>query len=648
MAILLKGKKGVGPVTIEGRAAVVGTRSTCDLVVDDPMVAERHLELTEEDGRWFVQDLGTSSGTYVDGIATEGATEIVGEGKITVVFGVSKFLCEIDGEKGLLTCTLKEQSFFYDKKEDPLRWSRYEVEFGRFRPVRVGNYVAVILVGLLFAASFIDAVEEPLVDPGPLARVHRPEYWEIHARDGLAQLAEAGHENGACEACHEGWSGTPPDSCGICHEAIVANPTHPPSWDGQSCQPCHVDHRGEDTASLTSVRAEETCAACHGDEIPEITAPKPVPAPTKEWVVLTYDTFPHDKHLTASARSNGIEGCGTCHEAAATPMPADPTQGRPRREFKRVTYERCQECHGSSEIEARVRWTTSWHGAEDDGGASCRQCHETLHQPELTQVQRLPRTGTEDGAHTYALTPRDHQHEFDTGGKACADCHRDGKISQATLSGRPFPHGLHLTSLDAASEGECRSCHTGVGSGPGAAALASGVYAGPPSDQSCSECHDKGVPVATVRPGLAEFVGVNQFPHGKHLDVSKPGLEQGCFSCHTVSSDVRSMAVPGTTAEARSCTPCHQNHDNVGGGDCDACHLPGDPVYSGERVFRSWPAPNTFSHRTRGHDGDCVACHKDGSGVEDKTRLRDVKLPTEADDSCRDCHVKQRARFHWK
>jgi len=648
VAIVLK-KKGA-TATIENRAGVVGTRSTCDLVVDDPMVAERHCAFTHEDGRFFIEDLGTSSGTYMAGVSVDERTEIKGEGKIGVVIGVSKFTCEIDEEKGTLTCALKEQSFFYDKKEDPLRWSRYEVEFGRFRPLRWGNYAAVVLVGALFALSFVDAVEEPLVNPGSLARVHTPGYWATHAPEQLAALRAAGHGDGSCAACHSGWVGTPPSACSACHADIVENPTHPVSWDGQSCQPCHVDHRGTDTASLTSVRAEDTCVDCHGDLIPEITAPVP-PRDDTPWVALTYDSFPHDKHLSAEAMGEGagamrIEDCETCHEYADVAQASDPSRGIPEREFKRIKYERCQECHGSEAAPEAVRWQATWHGADADQGVSCAQCHQTLHAAPLKTVERLARAELTVGAHVYALALRDHQHEFDTGGKDCADCHRDGKVFASKLADRPFLHGVHLSSMDAAADGECRSCHLDVVSGEASAGLTKGIYRGPAGDAACAECHDTGVPEAGLRPGLPGLIGVNQFPHGKHLDTSKPGLKNGCFSCHTMGDDLRSSSVPGTTAEARSCTPCHENHDNVGGGDCDACHLEGDPVYTGGELMRSWPQPNTFSHRSRGHvDADCADCHR---GTEGASRLQDVPIPSESDASCRDCHVKQRARFHWK
>ncbi|NRA97413.1 MAG: hypothetical protein HRU14_14525 [Planctomycetes bacterium] len=389
---------------------------------------------------------------------------------------------------------------------------------------------------------------------------------------------------------------------------------------------------------------------CHGARVPDVTAPVP-PRDDTPWVALAYDAFPHDKHLSVAATEDAPEGmrikdCESCHEYADVPQPADPTRGIPEREFKRIKYERCQECHGSASAPDPVNWTTAWHGADDDGGTKCAQCHQDLHAPELTQVKRLSRATFSSGAHLYALTLRDHHDQFETGGKDCADCHRDGKISATSMKDRPFLHGVHLSKDPDKSQGQCRECHTDVVSGSLARSLTAGVYTHPLDDKNCFECHDTGIPQAGLRSGIPQLASTNQFPHASHLDTSKPGLENGCLSCHTLTSDLRSPDVPGTRPEARSCTECHQNHENVGGGDCRACHRTGDPVYRGESIMKSWPQPNAFSHRSRGHrDATCAECH---TGTEGASSLREVPIPSEAETSCRDCHVKKRARFHWK
>jgi pSer/pThr/pTyr-binding forkhead associated (FHA) protein len=46
----------------------VGRRPSCDVCVRYPSVSAKHCQLTLRDGYWFVQDLNSSNGTWVDGV----------------------------------------------------------------------------------------------------------------------------------------------------------------------------------------------------------------------------------------------------------------------------------------------------------------------------------------------------------------------------------------------------------------------------------------------------------------------------------------------------------------------------------------------------------------------------------------------------
>ena len=48
-------------------AVTVGRDRECDVVVGDSSVARRHAELRHRRGRWFVRDLGSFSGTWLNG-----------------------------------------------------------------------------------------------------------------------------------------------------------------------------------------------------------------------------------------------------------------------------------------------------------------------------------------------------------------------------------------------------------------------------------------------------------------------------------------------------------------------------------------------------------------------------------------------------
>lgn len=45
---------------------LLGRSATCDLVLDDTFLSGRHAQITEESGDFFIEDLGSTNGTYVN------------------------------------------------------------------------------------------------------------------------------------------------------------------------------------------------------------------------------------------------------------------------------------------------------------------------------------------------------------------------------------------------------------------------------------------------------------------------------------------------------------------------------------------------------------------------------------------------------
>jgi len=54
---------------LAGGRIVLGRSSGCHLVLSDDTVSRRHAELRLVEGRWYVRDLGSSNGTWVNGRA---------------------------------------------------------------------------------------------------------------------------------------------------------------------------------------------------------------------------------------------------------------------------------------------------------------------------------------------------------------------------------------------------------------------------------------------------------------------------------------------------------------------------------------------------------------------------------------------------
>ena len=47
-------------------AVLIGRAPSCTLVLDDDYSSSRHARIYPEDGQWFVEDLGSTNGTFVD------------------------------------------------------------------------------------------------------------------------------------------------------------------------------------------------------------------------------------------------------------------------------------------------------------------------------------------------------------------------------------------------------------------------------------------------------------------------------------------------------------------------------------------------------------------------------------------------------
>src|SRR5688500_16708886 len=65
---------------------VIGRGEECDLRLPHDSVSRRHAVLSGDDGTWCIEDLGSSNGTVVDGVALrKGAPQVVDAGKVVML-----------------------------------------------------------------------------------------------------------------------------------------------------------------------------------------------------------------------------------------------------------------------------------------------------------------------------------------------------------------------------------------------------------------------------------------------------------------------------------------------------------------------------------------------------------------------------------
>ncbi len=125
-------------ITVEGTRVIIGTHDACDLVLTDPTVSRRHCEITVQDEKYLLRDLGSTNGSTLGGtpvieaFLTPGAR--IGLGHTVVVF---------QPKKKWVRVAASDQEWFGDLfgRSQPMR----EI-FGLFERVAPTD-LSVVLIG---------------------------------------------------------------------------------------------------------------------------------------------------------------------------------------------------------------------------------------------------------------------------------------------------------------------------------------------------------------------------------------------------------------------------------------------------------------------------------------------------------------------
>jgi pSer/pThr/pTyr-binding forkhead associated (FHA) protein len=647
--LLKTGKKFTGRVTAE--SIRIGVRASCELVLEgraeprrpqtfvDPIAADEHCEISVDSHGFWIRDLGTASGTWVNGLPVEDRVPLSPGAEIVV--GASRIGVEIDStvRPPQLTLSLQPHSFHFTLRNsgkgefdsDADRMALDEVGIGSLVPLRYAGWLSVPIGLMLLAVAFsFRQGEETLLQPGALCDRHELIFDDARSHDEVAampfasaamtsELVSKARSKG-CGTCHAPGGGVEQSACASCHGTWLekrhpwrsrAEDAHDASkvtrpWDEAVCVECHVEHRGPGSAKsnglVPGMEFPNSCDSCHaGTDIAsrnysseKDSAPLPLATPRPHLALA----FSHEAHLAPGKEI----ACGACHridESLKSRSSSDPQVGRPKERLP-VTFELCESCHGERRNEAlrdfwpRETWTIAWHGAGDP--SKCLACHTAVHSAELRSVERIDdavlATLPLDATARFRMSFRVHEAHFDRFKDRCDDCHRQPARGLRRGLGT-FRHSTHIAGgldpRDAAARRElsaasCAVCHAGIAASTGLAAAGGVVRVA--ESEVCAKCHkdDSGVAYALAHEPTAELASAVRerradFPHAPHVGSSHPGLSEGCFSCHEFrGGEFGALDARARVREDRSdCSSsgCHAQHENVGGGACAKCHTMG-------------------------------------------------------------------------
>jgi serine phosphatase RsbU (regulator of sigma subunit)/pSer/pThr/pTyr-binding forkhead associated (FHA) protein len=71
--ILLQGQTPGRRYSCDGETTIIGRQGECAVCLDDPAVSRKHAKLIRRGDGYYIEDLGSSNGTYINGIRVEGS-----------------------------------------------------------------------------------------------------------------------------------------------------------------------------------------------------------------------------------------------------------------------------------------------------------------------------------------------------------------------------------------------------------------------------------------------------------------------------------------------------------------------------------------------------------------------------------------------
>jgi mono/diheme cytochrome c family protein len=479
----------------DGDRLRVGRGANADLRLDDPAVELEHALFERRGDQVRVMDLGSVTGTYLDGQPVADARladgDEVGVGgwllavrRIAPGEPVFLHLRPVAAESRPGDGVVADGGAPAAERVDYA--GSYRLRRGLWNKAFLGLAAAVVAVVGLAAVALTRQLSA--FQPGDLTAVH-------------AQVVGTND----CAACHAPWRGAADAGCESCHAVGAESPARPhhPSVlpAAERCTACHLEHQGAD--GLMAV-ADRQCLDCHRDLARAATDASGVRVATLTAFAVDHPDFAppaedpsrlafgHARHLKEgllSPTGRVTLACADCHSPQA-PDPAGPA-GPESGELGPVSFEaHCQRCHDLTFDAVFARDVTAPHGdPEIVRGALYRAYQDEQRRAGAILSARERRQVLAAERRLYETNCVD-CHRVDFGGERLAaetlPRVEEPGIPDRWLPRARFTHGPHLSAMAETAGLGCEDCHGGAReSSRTADVLLPGIAA-------CTPCHGGG------------------------------------------------------------------------------------------------------------------------------------------------------------
>jgi len=499
---------GLQLAEVPGDVLSIGRGTRAVLRSENPAVSLDHANIAADEGGYTITDLGSITGTYVNGRPVESTR--LGKGDVIEIGDLHLDVQSADPTKPLflrVTRTRAQSSDFEEASVAEVAMPGvaslkapkidYAGEYRLQRPylTKVAVTAALVIFCIIVIGEITKPKKQTLFAPGAVS--------SAHSRDTKGDPMD-------CQTCHEPFLGATSSRCERCHGPMqhATNQETPPS-----CTECHAEHRGQ--GRLASI-SNNLCVDCHGNIAAHMRRASSTPNVVSFGVnhpELTYEPdhdtlrFNHKLHLQKGGVFNA--------------------QGM-REELN------CTFCHSMFDVRGKID------PAAIKFNNDCKHCHRLTFDPRFPDAE-VPHGGDPRNAYGFILAT--YAGNRDIAGKSPEELRRIlTQFRQASVDERAMLNAEQVIKV------KCGLCHEMKRDAKGswiatppvipARWLNAKFSHGPHRTLSCEECH------------------AHAEKSAKTSDVLMP-QRNACVGCHAERS---STLLASTRSRTHKCVLCHEYH----------------------------------------------------------------------------------------